>query len=241
MIDPYFNLSLSEGTLVAFSAGILCIFLSYLLIVFREKRIARFVIRDIITIVVLGVILPVSWIKANSLSFNEFGLPGENWLWAIFANMILALILATIFISEARKKGQIPTFSGKYGTIFYLIVGVLFETLFFYSFLRELFEQSFGIIPAILLTSVFYSSHHIGLEEQMKDTTPAQELRKLFFVGLLYCTTFRVFNSALAIFPFFIGVGVISDLIVEKHSNPLSWRIAFLSLLLMVVSALFIL
>jgi membrane protease YdiL (CAAX protease family) len=240
MMDSLFHLSLSEGTLVAFSAGILCVALSYLLIIFRKERIARFVFRDMITIVGLGVILPVLWVKVNGLSFNEFGLPGENWLWAIFANMMLALSLATIFYSEAKKKGQRPVFSGKYGTIFYLTIGVLFETLFFYSFLRQLFEQTFGIIPALLLTSVFYSLHHIGLEEQMKGTTPAQELRKLFFVGLLYSITFRIFNSALAIFPFFIGVGVISDMIVEKQSEPLSWKIALLSFLLMIASALII-
>jgi hypothetical protein len=74
----------------------------------------------------------------------------------------------------------------------------------------------------------------------MKDATPAHELRKLFFVGLLYSTTFRIFNSALAIFPFFIGVGVISHLIVEKQSEPLPWKIALLSLFLMIASALII-
>jgi membrane protease YdiL (CAAX protease family) len=193
-----------------------------------------------ITIVGLGVILPVSWVKANGLSFTEFGLPGENWLWAVFANIILASLLTMIFHSEAKKKGQRPTFSGKYGTIFYLMIGVLFETLFFYSFLRQVFEQNFGVIPALLLTSIFYSLHHIGLEEQMKGTTPVQELRKLFFVGLLYSTTFRIFNSALAIFPFFIGVGVISDLIVEKQSEPLPWKTALLSFFLMMGSALII-
>lgn len=238
MIDSLFRLSLSEGTLVGFSAGISCVILSYLLIIFRKKRIARFVLRDILTIVGLGAVLPVLWVRTNGLSFNEFGLPGENWLWAIFADVILALSLATIFYFEAKKRGQRPGFSGNYGTIFYLMIGVLFETLFFYSFLRQLFEQTFGIIPALLLTSVFYSLHHIGLEEQMKDTTPAQELRKLFFVGLFYSITFRIFNSALAIFPFFIGVGVISDIVVEKRSEPLSWKIALLSFSLMVTTAL---
>jgi hypothetical protein len=240
LIDSLFRLSLSEATVVGFSASVLSVLLSYLLMIFQRKRIARFVFRDMITIVGLGVILPVSWVKANGLSFIEFGLPGENWLWAIFANIILAFLLTVIFYSEAKKKGQKPTFYGKYGTIFYLMIGVLFETLFFYSFLRQLFEQTFGIIPALLLTSVFYSLHHIGLEEQMKGATPVQELRKLFFVGLLYSTTFRIFNSALAIFPFFIGIGVISDLIVEKQSQPLSWKIALLSFFLMIGSALII-
>jgi membrane protease YdiL (CAAX protease family) len=98
------------------------------------------------------------------------------------------------------------------------MVGVLFETLFFYSFLRQLFEFSFGIIPALLLTSTFYSLHHIGLEEQMKGTSPKKELMKLFFVGLMYSVTFRVFNSALAVFPFFIGVSVVCR---KANSNSL--------------------
>lgn len=237
IIDSLFHLSPNEATLIAFSAGVLCVFLSYLLIIFRKNRIARFVFRDMITIVGLGVLLPLSWIRINDLSFNDFGLLGENWIWAIFADVILASLLSAMFYFEAKRKGQRPDFSGKAGTIFYLMVGVLFETLFFYSFLRQLFEESFGIIPSLLLTSVFYSLHHIGLEEQMKGTTPAQELRKLFFVGLLYSTTFRIFNSALAIFPFFIGIGVISDLIIEKQSKPLSWKAALLTLLLMTMSA----
>lgn len=237
MTDSLFNLFLTEGTLVAFLAGAACVFLSYLLIIFRKKRGTLFVFRDIITLVGLGALLPMWWVKRNGLSFNEFGLPGESWGLALLANIVLAILFAGMFYFEAKKKGQRTDFSGKYGTVFYLMVGVLFETLFFYSFLRELFEKSFGIIPALLLTSIFYSFHHIGLEEQMKGATPAKELTKLFFVGLMYSTTFRIFDSALAIFPFFIGVGVTSDLIVEKQSRTLSWKIALLSLSLMIACA----
>lgn len=240
MIDSLFHLSMSEATVIAFSAGVLCVFLSYLMVVFRKNRIARFVFRDMITVVGLGVLLPMLWIKINGLSFSDFGLPGENWIWAALANIILASLFSVMFYFEAKRKDKRPDFSGKAGTIFYLMVGVFFETLFFYSFLRQLFEESFGIIPALLLTSLFYSLHHIGLEEQMEGTTPRQELRKLFFVGLLYSTTFRIFNSALAIFPFFIGIGVISDLIIEKQSRPLSWKVALLTLSLMIVIAVII-
>jgi len=234
MIDSLFKLSLTEGPLVALSASILCVILRYLLVLFRNNRVARFVFRDILTLVCLGVLLPTLYVKMNGLSFNEFGLPGDNLVWAMLANIILASLLAAMFYSEAKKKGQGINFSGKYGTIFYLMVGVLFETLFFYSFLRQLFEEAFGIIPALLIVSSFYSLHHIGLEEQMKGTKPAKELAKLFFVGLMYSITFRVFNSALAIFPFFIGVGVVSDLVFEKQSSTLSWKIALLSLFLMI-------
>ncbi len=214
--------------------------LSGLLMVFRNSKATRVALRDVITLVGLGVLLPTWWVKTNGLSFNDFGLPGDNLVWAMAADIILAALLAAMFYSEAKNKGHRPDLSGKSGTIFYLMVGVLFETLFFYSFLRQLFEEAFGIIPALLLVSIFYSLHHIGLEEQMKDTRPGQELGKLFFVGLMYSITFRVFNSALAIFPFFIGVGVISDLIVEKESTTLSWKVGLMTLLLMIASVVIV-
>ena len=230
--------SLSWGTIVALLAGTVCVVLSYLLILSRQNPIARLVLRELLTIVGLGVMLPVAWIKMNGLSLSQFGLSSQNWFYAIIANVVLASLLAVMFYMEAKGKSQKFDFSGKYGTVFYLMVGVLFETLFFYSFLRQLFELSFGIIPALLLTSAFYSLHHIGLEEQMSGASRKKELINLFFVGLMYSVTFRVFNSALAIFPFFTGVGVVSDLIVEKQAHRLSWKIGVLSLSLMVLSAI---
>lgn len=78
MIGSLFHFSVGEAALVAFLAGISCVFLSYLLITFRKYRLARFVFRDILTLVGLGVVLPVWWVRANGLSFNDFGLPGVN-------------------------------------------------------------------------------------------------------------------------------------------------------------------
>jgi hypothetical protein len=49
--------------------------------------------------------------------------------------------------------------------------------------------------------------------------------------------TFRVINSALAIFPSFLRSGVIYDLIIEKQSAKLSWKIAVVTLVLMIASA----
>ncbi len=237
MIESLFHCSLSEATLVASLAGASCIILSYVILLFRDNQAARFVLRDMIAIVGLGVLLPFSWIKINDLSLNTFGLPGEIWTWALLANIILASAFAARFYTTMKKRGQTIDWSSKAGTISYLMVGVLFETLFFYGFLRQLFEESFGIIPALLLTSAIYSLHHVGLDEQMKNATPRKEYTKLFLVGILYSTTFRVFNSALAIFPFFLGSGVIYDLIIEKQGVQLSWKIAAVTLILIIIGA----
>jgi len=240
MTDLFFSFSLSQTTFIAFFVGAFCVFLSYMILVCGKNWIARFVLRDIITIVGLGVLLPFVWIKMNGLSFNAFGFLGENWTWAILANIVLASLFATRFYFTMKKRDQLLDLLRKVGTVIYLMVGVLFETLFFYGFLRQLFEDSFGIIPALLLTSSFYSLHHVGLEEQMKDAIPRKEYTKLFFVGILYSTVFRIFNSALAIFPFFLGAGVIYDLIIQKENVHLSYKIALITLILMIMSAVII-
>lgn len=85
----------------------------------------------------------------------------------------------------------------------YVVVAVTFECLFFYGFLRTLFERAFGVV----LAAAFYAFHHAGFQP---------EFAKLFFVGVLYATTFRLGNSALLIWPFFIGVGGVYDVLVSS-------------------------
>jgi membrane protease YdiL (CAAX protease family) len=88
------------------------------------------------------------------------------------------------------------------------MLALCFELVFFYAFLRTLFERAFGIVPAIILTALFYAFHHIGFQP---------EYGKLVFVGLLYATTYRIGNSALVIFPFFLGVGGTYDVLVQSQ------------------------
>ncbi|MFZ5933083.1 MAG: type II CAAX prenyl endopeptidase Rce1 family protein [Patescibacteria group bacterium] len=93
-------------------------------------------------------------------------------------------------------------------SIIYIMVTGIFEVIVFYSFLRTVFEKSFGIIPAIILTALFYSFHHIGFQP---------EFLKLFFVGIIYAVVFRGANSALLIYPFFWGVGASYDVLIQSN------------------------
>ena len=98
---------------------------------------------------------------------------------------------------------------------------------FIYGFLRMSFEKSFGIIPSILLTSVFYSLHHAGFQP---------EFLHLFLVGLMYCGVFYITKNMLIIFPFFWGVGALWDVLVSSEAgdeikNPVSFAIALIILI----------
>ncbi|MDI6603283.1 MAG: hypothetical protein QME57_04225 [Patescibacteria group bacterium] len=84
--------------------------------------------------------------------------------------------------------------------------GWYFKVIYFYGFLRQRFENAFGIIPGIILAALFYSFHHAGFQP---------EFVKLFFVGIMYVSVFRITKNALIISPFFWGMGACCDVLVS--------------------------
>lgn len=200
-MNNFFHFNPTYEVFLVFIAGIVCICLSVLLIVIRNKpceKTGHFIIRDLLQVFGLGFILPLWFvIFYKHQSVNAIGLTLSHWPYAILANIVLAVSLALIFLKEHRgKKLHFHT-----GDITYLLVTGIFEVIFFYGFLRYYFEQAFGIVPAIILACISYSFHHIGFEVQMRGNTLTKEFSKLFFVGIMYATIFRVFNSVLAIYP----------------------------------------
>ena len=102
--------------------------------------------------------------------------------------------------------------------------------VFIYGFLRYELERAFGILPAILITAVFYSLHHAGFQP---------EFTKLFFVGVMYVTVFCFTHNIFSIFPFFWGVGAVWDVLVnsvagDQIRNETSFIIAILMLIAMI-------
>ena len=94
------------------------------------------------------------------------------------------------FISESGGKGEsILLRQGVLIPVFYIFVAGIFEMIFIYGFLRRIFDKSFGIIPGIILTSVFYSFHHAGFQP---------EFGKLIFVGI---SSLNISSSLLYQFP----------------------------------------
>jgi len=108
-------------------------------------------------------------------------------------------------------------------------LALCFELVFFYAFQRTLFTRAFGFVPGVLLTALFYAFHHVGFQP---------EYGKLIFVGLIYATVYGLGNSALLIFPFFLGVGGLYDVIIQSQvvsriEHP-EVRVGYLSLLFLV-------
>jgi len=231
----------TKDTTIASILGFLVIATSIGLLPFSFDTIAGkigfYVLRDFIMIFVLGIAFPLYYvliIKREDLS--EFGITKRKWLVSLIVGIILAILLLFQFISEFGATGQKILLSSRaIGPIFYLIViGGIFEVLFFWAFLRQRFENAFGIIPGIILATLFYTFHHAGFQP---------EFLKLFFVGIIFASVFRITRNVLIIYPFFWAVGACWDVLVQSEAKGIEniyydiWVRAIIILILMIVFA----
>jgi len=199
----------SRETLVAAIAGFVVIGLSAAMIPTRHCPWLSILIRDIGQIFLVGILFPLLYILRTGNRFAEFGLTLKRWYIFLPINLVLGALLLFMFLSESPTPADFSLTAPVVWKAAFVIVAVFFELVFFYGFLRTLFEKAFGIVPGIILAALFYSFHHIGFQP---------EYGKLIFVGLLYALVYRLGNSALLLYPFFLGVGGTYDVLIQSQA-----------------------
>ena len=233
-----FRFNVTKDTGIAAVAGIVMIALSLLMIPFcgdsLRDTVISFILRDVLMIFGLGVVFVSLYVEKKGKEAAEaIGFTKRKWVLSLILNLVLAAGLLAMFLKDQVPENVI-SLKNLYGAS-YIVVAGIFEMTFIYGFLRMSFEKAFGIIPAILLTSVFYSLHHAGFQP---------EFLHLFLVGLMYCGVFYITKNMLIIFPFFWGVGALWDVLVSSEAgdeikNPVSFGIALVILFASVIWVLF--
>jgi len=207
----------SSEMVVALAAGGICVGLSLAMIPARNTPWLSIIIRDFGQIL-LGVLFPLAYIRLRGESFSDFGFSFRKWPLFLTINLILGVFLLFMFLSESPAPEGFGFETGLLWRAAFVFCALFFELVFFYGFLRTLFERSFGVLPALVFTSLFYSFHHAGFQP---------EYGKLIFVGLMYATVYRLGNSALLLFPFFLGVGGEYDVLIQSQVvSPILFPVA---------------
>ena len=213
-----FKFEITKDTKVAFLLGLTVVGFSFFLRLFladtRFNEVAFFVIFDVLIKVILGFYIPLQYILIKrTQGLDIFGLTKNKWKSSLVLGLIFTGLLFMQFVTEAGDKGgDILLKPGVFIPALYIFVAGIFKMTFVYGFLRRIFDESFGIIPGIFLTSLFYSFHHAGFQP---------EFGKLIFVGILYASVYRITNNLLIIFPFFWGIGAIWDVLVNFGTTEL--------------------
>lgn len=222
-----------KSTIVALTTGLLIILLSTSMILFEGSQvetILHILLRDFLMIFVVGFCFPLLYIRAKEEApYEALGITKHRLKASLVLNVFLAILLLLSFILGNKETIYID-----YKSLFaisYILVAGIFEMICIYGFMRYYFERAFGIIPAILLTALFYSLHHAGFQP---------EFLKLFFVGIMYCTVFYITRNIFIIFPFFWGVGAIWDVLINSTAgqslqNATSFIVAIVLLIAMTI------
>jgi membrane protease YdiL (CAAX protease family) len=224
----------ARHTWVAVVTGLLVFALSSSLLLFEESsQIVHFIIY-ILMWAVCGFAVP--WIYALFIERStpaSMGLTRKRLILSLVLNIVLGGFFLLLMITEGDVSAIDLVVFGR-GT-FVLMIGGLFEVFLFYGFIHLRLEKAFGIIPAIVITSAIYVSWHTGTQLPM-EADPLAAVWKLFLVGMMYQSVFSITRNLLAIYPFFLGGGVLIDFVVnlegmEPVSQDFPWAVVTLSLM----------
>jgi membrane protease YdiL (CAAX protease family) len=118
-------------------------------------------------------------------------------------------------------KGTLPAFEAFVPLLALSLAIGFFEAVFWRGWVLMRLEESFGMIPAILLGSLLYAFYHIGYGMGMS------EMAFLFFIGFLYEVTFRLTKNIFILWPIFKPMGQLVTLIKDGLQLPLIATLGF--------------
>jgi len=100
-----------------------------------------------------------------------------------------------------------------------------FEAVFWRGWVLLRLEDAFGIIPAILLSSILYAAYHIGYG------MPLSEIGFLFLIGIMFAVAFRLTKSVFILWPLFQLMGQLVTLTLDGLSLPIMATLGFVDVL----------
>lgn len=166
------------------------------------------------------------------------GITAHQWGKAIVVGVVIAAL--STFARMMDLHISLPGTKRLFIIIACMIMSTLFEEIFFRGFLQTRFEQSFGMIPAILLSGVCFSLYHVGYSNVRGDVS---ELLSLFYIGIFFSISFRITKNIITSYIVNLPQAILTFLgepqFIEysKHFTSIS---AVISLLTTVAGLLFI-
>ena len=229
-------------TWVAVGTGLLAFAFSASLLLFEAGSMVARIIHNGLIYLACGFAIPWSYtLLVERDTPASMGLRQEQWVLSLILNVVLAGLFSLIIIFEADLNA---IDWGQFGKAAVALVGAggLFELFLYYGFIHLRLEKAFGTIPAILLTSAICVLWHTGTQLPL-EADPLAAIIKLFAVGVVYQSVFSITHNLLTIWPFWHGVGVMSDFVVnigemERVSAGFPWAVGTVVLMAITGAAL---
>lgn len=202
----------NSDTLEAIISSLVVLCLSSLMQYFQKNSLSHVIVsvvlRDILMILGSFTFVLIVVTVIHNQDMSTIGITTKNIKKSIVFNILFAIALLLMLLKNGKP--QIQFDYGVACACVYIFVAGIFEMVYIYSYIRTRFEQAFGIIPSIIITSAIYSFHHIGFQPEFK---------KLFFVGIMYTSVIYITNNVFMVFPFFWGVGSLWDVLINSTAG----------------------
>lgn len=184
---------------------------------------AYFGLYAILGATVFGIGLPLYWmVVVRRRPLADLGLTPHG----LGISLVVQLILAVLLYVSTLARTPLPPFEELLPLVGLALAIGFFEAVFWRGWVLLRLEESFGLIPAILVGSALYAVYHIGYG------MTAGEMVFLFFVGILFAVTFRLTRSVFILWPLFQPMGQLVTLIQNPLGLPLLAALGFFEVLI---------
>jgi membrane protease YdiL (CAAX protease family) len=204
----------TRDTWAAVGVGVLAFAFSASMLLVGTESLAAKLIHHVGIYVLCGVALPWGYVLlVERGKLSDLGLTREKLGISLTINIILAALMSLIIIFEADLAAM---HWGDFAKAAVALAGAggLFEAFLYYGFIHRRLDKAFGMAPAIFLTSLLYVTWHMGMQLPL-EADPVGAVWKLFWVGVMYQSVFSLTHNLWIIWPFFHGVGVMIDFVVN--------------------------
>ena len=187
---------------------------------------AYFFLYAVVGATLFGVGIPLYWMTVvRRRPIAELGLTSKRW----GPSLVLQLVFAALLYFGTLAKVQLPPVEELVPLVALALAIGFFEAVFWRGWVLLRLEESFGIIPAILLGSAFYAAYHLGY------AMPLSEMIFLFFIGILFAVVFRLTRNILILWPIFQPMGQLVTLVKDQLTLPLLAALGFAEVLMLML------
>lgn len=175
--------------------------------------VSYFILYAVFTVSLCGIGLPLYWtVFVRHRSLAALGMT-RKWL---HRSHFIQLVFVTLQFAGIMGNVQFPPLEQLLPLIGLAMFIGFFEAVFWRGWVQMRLEAAFGIFPAVVLSAALYALHYIAY-----GASPA-ELLPLFFAGLMYSIVFRLTNNVLIIWPVFLPMRILINLINDGTTIPMT-------------------
>lgn len=203
--------------LINYALIVAMFYLSFQIITIKNVA-GQFITFGVAGILLLGILVPALY---NTIimkrPFSALGIKKEKLMLSISLCLVFSIIQYFLTLGNL----VLPDFNLFLPLACMAVTVGFFENIFFRGFAQLRFEESFGIIPGIVLSAVIYCFYHIGYG------MAGSEFVMLFIIGLIYSTIFRLTSNVFILFPLLTPMGAMFTNIKEGLTIPFEAIIGF--------------